>query len=130
MMEIHWIEIYVNFHVTLELIELLSATINFVYVEQAFNTVNSTLPNCHDCKKLFHFLGSALYLMRLIFIHPSKGGVLKKKKEKKKKRSIWTNCACVDWQHSYSIMEHYLPVLNTVMHIFRSSLSLENCFNF
>lgn len=27
-------------------------------------------------------------------------------------------------------MEHYLPILNTVMCIFQSGLYLENCFNF
>lgn len=27
-------------------------------------------------------------------------------------------------------MEHYLPILNTVMVIFQSALYLENCFNF
>lgn len=71
--------------------------------------------NCHDCKKKkmkqFSWLRS-MDLMKLFYIRLSKGGDLKQREPLNKLR-------LPDWQHSSAIMEHYLPVLNTVMHSFQ-----------
>lgn len=99
-------------------------TIKFVYAESTFDSANSTplkLPWLQKMKQ-FSWLRS-LDLMKLSYIHLSKGGDLKQREPLNKLR-------LPDWQHSSAIMEHYLPVLNTVMHSFQWSLSLENCFNF
>ena len=70
--------------------------------------------------KQFSWIGS-LDLMKLFYIHLSKGGNLKQS---------WNKLRLADWQHSCFIMEHYLVVLNTVIHSFPPAILWEIALTF